>query len=619
MTSALRALFSVTMLAGFYVVAVVQLVVITGLTIWVGASLNAFIAAKFLGPTLVVLFGSVIAAMWKAMRQKPEPPPGMSLTPHQAPALWSLVEELAREVGTRRPDEIRLTPEVNAAVMENSRLLGLIGGRRHLLIGLPLLQTMTIAQLSSVLAHELGHYSRRHTRLGAVAYRGRLAIGGTISRLGPYNVAGWVFKGYAHLYVLIDNAVVRRQEYEADQASVRVAGREAAAGALRELPALSAAWGFFFARYVEPGWENGYAPDDIFGGFARLVEGRREELDELRAQDPDDTGSRWDTHPPLSARIAAIMASPEVAVTPDTRPAAALLDLPDAGRALQAAMVDPGDRTVLPWPEFTAAMMTALLQREADAVYRRIARVLGRSGGDPLSLADVFDAMSGEAAPLGLIGEQFFPNATRREAAGLFAGPLETLIRLAAVRSGVAAWRHSWSGPAELVGPDGEPVDYEEVAKLAVSSPDMAAEAARRLADLGVVLRAGAQVARSATAEGSGVLAGLANIKIDDVEHDVVVLTKGLVLIPDPGKADKGRKRLQELLGSVSPEELAARYRFLPYEEVADTEVTKEVPTRAAITLHDGRTIAVQERWNSEFATRKSREVFLRVLQELRS
>ncbi|WP_119729136.1 M48 family metallopeptidase [Thermomonospora amylolytica] len=618
MTSALRALLSVTMLAGFYVVAVLQLAAITGVTIWLAVVTNAFVAVKILGPALAVLYASVGAAMWRALRSRPEPPHGVPVAPQQAPALWSLVERLAGEVGTRMPDEIRIVPEVNAAVMEQSRLLGLIGGRRYMYVGLPLLQTMTVAQLASVLAHELGHYSGRHTRLGGVAYRGRLAIGGTISRLGPYNVAGWVFKAYARLYLLVDNAVSRRQEYEADRASVRVAGREVAADALRGLPALDAAWGFFFARYVEPGWENGYVPDDLFAGFAHLVEARRAELAELRAREPEDTGSRWDTHPPVGARIATIMSLPDVPVTPDRRPAGVLIDLAGAGRAVQSAMLDIGDRTVLPWPEYVNAMMTAIVQKEADAIFRRVARILpGHSG--PLTLAHVFDIVSGGPQPLRLIGEQLFPEATRREAAALFAGPLETLIRLAALRSGTAFWRLSWTGPAEFVDRSGAPADYEEIAKLAVSSPQGTAEAARRLESMGIVLKSAAQIATTATADGSDVLAGLANIKIDDVEHDVIVLTKGLVLIPDPGKADQGKKRLHQILGSTTPEALAAEYRFLPYEDITDTEVTREVPTRATITLHDGRTLAVQERWNSEFATKNSRDVFLKVLGELRS
>ena len=81
---------------------------------------------------------------------------GPTLTPADAPALWEAVRERPAEAGTRAPDDIRLLPDVNAAVSEDTRLLGR-GGTGHLYLGVPLLQTLDVGQLRSVLAHELGH------------------------------------------------------------------------------------------------------------------------------------------------------------------------------------------------------------------------------------------------------------------------------------------------------------------------------------------------------------------------------------------------------------------------------------------------------------------------------
>ncbi|MFI7035223.1 M48 family metallopeptidase [Microbispora rosea] len=87
------------------------------------------------------------------MRSRPEPPTGLPLPADRAPMLWATVRELEAEARTRIPEEIWLTAEVNAAVQEESRLLGLAGGRRRLYVGLPLLQTMTVGQMRAVLAH----------------------------------------------------------------------------------------------------------------------------------------------------------------------------------------------------------------------------------------------------------------------------------------------------------------------------------------------------------------------------------------------------------------------------------------------------------------------------------
>lgn len=610
MVATFRALASVVMLAGFYVVALIQLAGAVALVIWLSTVLSGVIALKIAFPLFVATVGAVSVALWKAIRAKPEPAPGLTVGPDQAPELWRTVHELATVVGTRVPNEIRLVPEVNAAVSEDTKLLGLISGRRILYIGIPLLQAMRVDQIRSVLAHELGHYSGRHTRLGAVAYRGRLAMGGTISRIGPRNPVGWVFRGYSRLYLLVDNAASRRQELEADRSSVQVAGRAAAASALRELPVLDAAWDFYFQRYVHPGWQAGYVPDDLFGGFNELIVARQAELDEMRGAEPEGGGSRWDTHPPIAERIGIIATAPDTSGASDDRPARVLLpDIAALGRRLQQVVVDAGDRTMLPWPEFTAAMVAAGVQREADAVFRALGRFTGTPDpGLPAVLELVQNGRLGEFA------EQFFPNATRREAAGKFAEPMESLLRSAAVASGAARWQHSWSEPARFVGRNGQPLQLTEIAELAVALQTVP-EAVARLTALGIDPAAGKVVQRRADASGARLVAALANIKVDGVDHDLLMLNRGLVFVSNPGKADKGTKRLRELVESAPIAELASRNQFLPFEELATATVRKAVPLKAELVLHDGRRLTLQEAWSSELLEKNSRDTLLEALK----
>ncbi|HYN93765.1 MAG TPA: M48 family metallopeptidase [Pilimelia sp.] len=613
MLSVLRAALTAIMLAGFYLTALVQLGLSIALAVWLGSMLNGAVAFKITLPLFTATVGAVAVALWKGMRARDDPPHGLSVGPDQAPALWGVVHQLAGEVGTRVPDEIRLVPEINAAVQENARLLGLVGGRRRLYIGLPLLLTLSVDQLRAVLAHELGHYSGLHTRLGAVAYRGRLAIGGTIGRIGPYNVAGWGFRAYARLYLLVDSAVIRRQELAADRAAVRVAGRAAAAGALRELPVLDAAWGFFLRNYVEPAWEVGYAPDDLFAGFAELLAARKGELAELRDAEPERRRSRWDTHPPVGDRIAAIAAAPEGRAQHDGRPAGPVLlpRLPDLARRLQAEMLDVGDRTVLPWFELTADSLRARTQRRADTVFRAVARV---TGTPQVSLATILElAAANRLAP---VAESLHPDGSTREALEAFAEPLAVLIELAAMNSRVASWRHSWSGPAEFVGRDGQPLPLAEIAGQAVW-PQTAYRAWHRLASIGIDAAAAALVEQRATADGADIIAAFANVKVDGTEHDLLVLNKGFIFVGDPGKSGEGKDRLRGLVQSAPPAELARRHRFLPYEEVASASIDKRVPTRAELVLHGGRRVSLHEGWSSEEIAKGSRDVLLEVLEAL--
>ncbi|GIF64318.1 hypothetical protein Ais01nite_23530 [Asanoa ishikariensis] len=183
-----------------------------------------------------------------------------------------------------------------------------------MLAGFYVVALVQVDQLRAVIAHELGHYSGLHTQLAGGAYRGRLTIAETIGGLSTYNPLRWVFGGYAHLYRLVDNVVSRRQELEADRASARVAGRAAAISALREVRGLS----------VEPGWTARFAPDDLFGGFGALLDARTDALATLREREPEVSGSAWDTHPPIGARVAAMADAPEIDRAPDTRKARAV-------------------------------------------------------------------------------------------------------------------------------------------------------------------------------------------------------------------------------------------------------------------------------------------------------
>ncbi|MEV6306074.1 M48 family metallopeptidase [Actinoplanes sp. NPDC051861] len=610
MSTALRAAVSVAMLVGFYVLGLVQLAVVGFLLYEIWTHLNGAGAAK-LSWVLLVAVGAVVAGLWRAIRAKPGEPEGLRLTPQQAPELWRTVGEMAVAAGTRAPDEIRLVPEVNAAVSEDTQLLGLVSGRRRLYLGMPLLQTFTVDQMRSVIAHELGHYSGSHTRLSAVAYRGRVAMHETLSRVGKWNVFGWVFKGYGRLYLLVSNAVTRRQEFEADQVSVRVAGVEAAVSAMREIPVVDTAWNFYFGRYVAYGWEIGYAPDDIFGGFRELYTARTAELAELREQEPDEETSRWDTHPATGDRIAAMRALPPVSHPLDQRPASVLLPrLDGAGLELQAAVVNFGSRTVLPWADFTAASLIAVQQRRADRVFRSVARLLGVGEA---GLAEVFQLVA--AGRLAELAGEFYPDRSRYEAPLAFADPMDDLITLAAVRSGAVTWRHSWSEPAKLIGRHGDTVDFTEIAKLAVA-PETLDRAREQLSLLGVQVEAARVIETRAGAQGSDVIGALANVKVDDQESDVILLDRGLVFVPAPKDTGEGEKRIGQLLAANDPAVLAHHYRFVAYEDMAAARILKAVPINAELNLHDGSTVTLKERWSSD-TIGKSRDTLESILKRI--
>src|ERR1051325_4758900 len=108
----------------------------------------------------------------------------------------------------------------------------------------------------------------------------------------------------------------------------------------------------------------------------------------------------------------------------------------------------------------------------------------------------------------------------------------------------------------------------------------------------------------------------MANVKVDGSHTDVLLLDRGFVFVPGPKSTDNGKDRLRTLLASGPVEELATRYRFVPYEEIQAATVTKRTPVRAEVRMHDGSTISLEERWTGE-QLGESRDALLSVLDRI--
>lgn len=228
----------------------------------------------------------------------------------------------------QRPDDLRLVEDVNAFVHQDTRLLGLVGGRRHMGLGLPLLQVLTVDQLRGVIGHELGHYAGGDTRVSALVHRAGATVWRTSEHLGPQTWLGRLFAAYARLYARVSLRVRRRQELRADEGSVCVVGQETHVSALVEVRAAAAAWDLFVSRYVVPLWQAGAAPQDLYAGYRRLLAEptRQSQLDEVRASAPQaDADDPYDSHPSLAARVAHVRQLPDRDAPGDDRSARALL------------------------------------------------------------------------------------------------------------------------------------------------------------------------------------------------------------------------------------------------------------------------------------------------------
>jgi Zn-dependent protease with chaperone function len=564
-------------------------------------------------------------------------PHGLPVAEPRAPELWAVVRELAAGLGTRPPDEIRLVAEVAAEVRDDGRLLGGAGeGHRYLYLGLPLLLALPVAQLRAVLAHELGHHARhRRVRLGGPVHRGRQVLRHRLALL-PERAAlsRWLLRCFAQLYLRVSAPVCRAQAIEADLAAARLAGRPAMVAALRELPALAAAWRYYLETYLTNGLATGLAPAGVFSYFPTLLAARAGELATIRAEAPTGPRSCWDPHPSDAERIARLQREPAEPVPVDGRPAGALVPGLDAAMVeLEELAFGLGDRPRVPYQEYRAAAAQWHEQRAADALYRAAARLAAATGGaaakatDPAAgngaaaggnLGTVLDLLAGGRQPE--LAVALLPATGLGDppaAGGAVVDAVTSAIGAALVHAGAARWQHSWSGPPVLrpasasktppaTRGDAAPpptVDARALATRAVSGE--AAAVREELAGLGVDPAAATAQPTATPGAGADALAGITDAIVDGRRRDLVVTSEGLVAIPPlplPGMA-AARRRIRRMLTELPVSELATApgHRYLPYEELASGTMTRRSPVRFEFVTRSGDRLRIRRgRWSGE-------------------
>ncbi|MEU0885203.1 M48 family metallopeptidase [Lentzea sp. NPDC005914] len=471
----MRAALALVMLAGFFVIAVGATVFLGGLA-FVVYERGDVGSAAWLGALTVVVGGPSLYAMVRALWARPRPS-GVPVTREAHPELWRHVDELARLAGTRSPDDIRLVDSANAGVWERY-------GVRYLELGLPFVAGMTIGELRSVLAHELGHYGGGHTQVSTVTFRAKLALGLMIEQ-GGYLSA--VLYGWARLYALVAASESRKHERFADEVSVAAAGREATTRSLLRGGPIGEGWNDYLRWYVSLAVIAGRTPPLLQGFRAYLDHPRR--VHQLRELEPlmaaQEPTSVFDSHPPIRERVAAIARvsplSGGVTEAVDERLAWTLLDgmAPEAVAALAGVGGPP-----IEWEQLAGLTGPVLVRRYADAL-----RHAGRVSKIGETLADVLAALErGELHELtGRPVDGSLSTAEVHEAA------VETVTELLAcavadqlVTANRALLELNWGGMFVLRLPDGAAVYPDDLVAPAVRDANRVSEVRLRLQSIGV-------------------------------------------------------------------------------------------------------------------------------------
>jgi Zn-dependent protease with chaperone function len=478
----------ISLLIGFYLICaalVAGLIALDTFVFSIDGAERAGVA--LLAVTLAAIF-VVVRGVFVSTRLRQRHVVGIKVTEAEQPALWARIRELAVQVGTRAPRRLYLVPDVNAAVWENTRLLGLIPGRRQMMIGVPLLMALTPAQLDAILAHELGHYGNRDTRLGGLVGRTRQSVLAAVRAAGRrrrFDLPGGglffaIFQWYAKVVLRTTQEASRAQELAADRVAAQIAGPATTIAALGELRGIDRAFDFYLARYLAPGLELGLMPPppELFGSFSAMLADpvRRKQLAELAREPSEETADPFDSHPPMAQRMAALRALPPGREHLTDSRAVAILVHPTeviAQVALRSLQKELTGKQVLAWD----ALAQAVGLHRADERARPLQEVVARLSGRPADLPALRDALSAgryhqtlDALPRNEASR--LTNATGRvarehaktELAPMLAGWLVGHL----VRTGRARWVHSWG-------------DFEGELRLA---PELKAEVDAAVEDL---------------------------------------------------------------------------------------------------------------------------------------
>jgi Zn-dependent protease with chaperone function len=293
----------------------------------IGAALALAFAGHPLAIKAALPLGVLALLLVRSLPVKLEPPEGIELSEAGARELFRLIEDLRREIGAPRIHRVLVDGALNACVAQIPRLGPLGPARNYLVVGLPLLQALSPDEFRAVVAHELGHVSRRHGRFSAWIYRIRQTWARLLETLEADR--HWLFRRFFRWYSPYFSActfvLAREHEYEADAAAAETAGRGVAASALARLALVD--------RYLgERYWPAIYAEAEAVASptgrpFAGLADAFRSAgtADGLarfcRSVQTEETGTA-DTHPCLSDRLRALGVESSVALRDAQLPAA---------------------------------------------------------------------------------------------------------------------------------------------------------------------------------------------------------------------------------------------------------------------------------------------------------
>jgi Zn-dependent protease with chaperone function len=260
---------------------------------------------------IVLFLGIFICILLRSLWITFAKPEGIPLNRAQSPELFAMVDELTTRIGAPRFDKVLLDKDFNAAVMQRPRL-GIFGWpESYLLLGLPLLQSLSPEQFRAVIAHELGHLRGGDARFSNYIYRVNLTWQQVAAQLKDSGITGIImgafFQWYAPRFAAWSFVLNRQNEYDADRTAAQACGARVIADALCSLPIQGDVAENKYWEGVKKQMQS--VPEAPRAAFSNLLYQLKSQEIPREAQDKtlqnalnEETGYA-DTHPSLTDRL----------------------------------------------------------------------------------------------------------------------------------------------------------------------------------------------------------------------------------------------------------------------------------------------------------------------------
>ena len=277
---------------------------------------------------------------------------GIEVSRSECPNLFAMIDNLTKEIGTSFPKHVYINEQVNASVFYDVAFWNIfIPVKKNLIVGVPLLYSLTEDELRAILAHEFGHFSQRSMKFGSMV-RASCEIMSYMVETPSYlakTIHTWFEASKAFglyglvLFVILlvlvyiidysqklnqwmyrwvckaDAGLSREMEFDADRISCSIVGTNIFVSAICKVDATSDNYKAYL-RIANSLIDNGYVFDNLFNHYDEVLEklpsncrtiiSTSEMLSEQIKNNDIPYGiiveSLYDSHPSLTQRINAV-------------------------------------------------------------------------------------------------------------------------------------------------------------------------------------------------------------------------------------------------------------------------------------------------------------------------